>query len=134
MENLYIPRTDSTPEIDFKANDLLFEIIGLSKPEDVRKFYYPVIDWLKEFDNEVISKLTDENTLKLNIKLSYFNSSSAKFLFDILDTIGEYRNRIGVKIYWYFEEGDEDHKEAGEELSEMIELPFNYIAVRSFEH
>jgi len=36
---------------------------------------------------------------------------------------------VNIKVYWYFEDGDDDMKEVGEEFSDMISVPFNYIMI-----
>jgi hypothetical protein len=44
--------------------------------------------------------------------------------------IGNYvKKGVNVKIYWYFDEGDEDMMEVGEDFSEMIDVPFKMIMV-----
>jgi len=32
----------------------------------------------------------------------------------------------GMKILWYFHEDDEDMEEAGQEFSELVEIPFEF--------
>jgi len=132
MDPLIIEATSHSPEITFDPSSGQFSISGVSRPEDVRSFYYPVVEWLRNFLEEEIKtgkvSFTDDHPLTLDIKLKYFNSSSAKFLFDIFSEIGQI-NEEGqtIKIRWYYEEGDDDMFEAGEELSEIAEIPFEFI-------
>jgi hypothetical protein len=37
---------------------------------------------------------------------------------------------LEAKIYWYFQENDDDMLEAGEDLSEMVDLCFQYVMVK----
>ena len=135
MEALIKEQTETCPRLTFDPAKNIFEISGVSRPEDVRSFYYPVIEWLEKFKTEVIEEkrfvYDKDHSLDFNIKLTYFNSSSAKFLFDILSELYDlYKKGQHVKIYWFFEEGDDDLREAGEDMSELLEMPFNYIAIR----
>jgi hypothetical protein len=106
-------------------------ISGISSPEDVRALYYPVIAWFKRFSSAIINghitKFSAENPLKFQIDLSYFNSSSAKFIYDILSELRLLNNEgIPSEIIWLYEESDPDMKDAGSDLSEIAGLKFNF--------
>ncbi len=135
MEALITEHTETCPKLTFDPAKNIFEISGVSRPENVRSFYYPVIEWIEKFIAEVLDEkkiIYDKNyPLDFNIELSYFNSSSAKFIFDILSKLYDlYKEGQHVKIYRYFEEDDDDLREAGEDMSELLDIPFNYIAIR----
>ncbi len=49
MEPLRIEKTAKTPWIILDPYNDNFEISGISRPENVREFYFPVINWLIEF-------------------------------------------------------------------------------------
>ena len=87
MQRLYIEKTENTPEINFSPDENIFTIKGSSSPEDVRAMYYPVIEWIKIFIDDVLegefNEYSSENPLRMQTDLAYFNSSSAKFFFDI---------------------------------------------------
>lgn len=130
MDKIIIEPTKKTPKIIIDSDKYYIEIIGNSLPENVRDFYLPLIEkikavvdlWKKKFPDKVI----------FSIKLNYFNSSSTKFLFDMINTVITLKDtNIPINIDWYFEDGDDDLKEAGEELSEMLDYPFNYILIKS---
>ncbi len=71
---------------------------------------------------EVTGKMT------LNLKFDYLNSSSIKFISDIIDKLDFYCKGGGdVEINWYYDENDEDIEEMGDELKEDVDLPFNLI-------
>lgn len=36
---------------------------------------------------------------------------------------------VNLRIDWHFDENDEDMKEVGEELSEVVDFPFEYILI-----
>ena len=124
MENLLIPATDITPKISFNIEQKVFELSGESRPENVRDFFDPILLWV----NEYFSNLQSKDLQTFNIKLEYFNSSSAKYLLTLLKSIGLfYKEGVNIEIDWYFEEGDDDMKEVGEQMSEMAKIPFRFI-------
>ncbi|MCK4699524.1 MAG: DUF1987 domain-containing protein [Bacteroidales bacterium] len=132
MEPLIIKATKVTPEIILDPYNDNFEISGISRPENVREFYDPVINWLIEFEKEVLDrnaiKFDKNHPLNFNLKMNYFNSSSAKFLYDVMGKLVRFHKKGHlIRILWYFEEEDDDMRYAGEEMSELLEVPFQFI-------
>jgi len=132
MKKLYISPTTSTPEINFSPEENVFFIRGNSSPEDVRAMYYPVIEWVKNLASDILEGKTigfsKDNPLKLTVDLEYFNSSSAKFLFDIFNELKQMPPAgIPVKIEWYHDKEDLDMKEAGNDISSLVGMEFHYI-------
>lgn len=134
MKGLNIPATAKSPRVLLDTDKNIFEIQGNSRPENVRDFYFPIIYKVRKYFEKVIDKNKvdefNEKSFKFNFKLDYFNSSSAKFLSDILVLIRDFtKEGLNLKVNWYFTDGDEDMKEVGEDFSEMISVPFNYIMI-----
>lgn len=132
MEKLFITPTQTTPGIRFSVEDNVFCISGISRPEDVRALYYPVTDWIKELADNIlngtITKYSTENPLKFQVDLNYFNSSSAKFLFDIFFELKRISpSGIPVIVEWCYEKDDPDMLEAGNDLSMLAEMEFTYV-------
>lgn len=132
MQPLYIKATDASPEILLSPQKNSFFIRGKSAPEDVRALYYPVIEWIKIFIDDILegeyNSFNNENPFKFQIDLSYFNSSSAKFLYDIfLELKRLIPTGIPVTLEWIYEEGDTDMKEAGADISLLAGFDFNYV-------
>ncbi len=130
MENYKVEATDNTPLLDLnhQTHTLLFE--GESRPEDVQKFYSPVLEWLESY-NKHLYFLKDMNsneiTVNCNFKYEYFNSSSAKYIMDIINKLGELDSSISLNVNWHYEEMDEDMFEAGEEFQDMLGVKFNFV-------
>ena len=131
MENLIIPETDYTPGVNFRIDSGHLELSGISRPEDVADFYEDILDWLGELENSVLGKSELKyNLLKLifEIRLSYFNSSSSKYLIMMLRHIKNILDGgLQVEINWFYEEGDDKMQEDGEDLADAVDLEFNYI-------
>jgi hypothetical protein len=132
MQKLYFEPTDLTPEINFSPDENKFIIRGISSPEDVRALYYPVIEWIKIFIDDIIEgtvRVFNKNSpVRMHIDLSYFNSSSAKFLFDIFTELKRLKvSEVPVVVEWFYEDEDLDMREAGSDIAELVEMEFTFI-------
>ncbi len=138
MKALNIKKTTATPFIEFDLEKNIFQLEGCSRPEDVRDFYSPIISWLTDFNDEINDELKEKHAndpIVFNFKFDYFNSSSAKFILDILVLINQvHLDGLNVRIDWCFDENDDDMKEVGEELSEVVDFPFQYVMVKRQSH
>jgi hypothetical protein len=117
MEILNLKGTEDTPTILLDKKNGIFEISGRSLPEDSAEFYRPVLDWIGQYATEANAS-TD-----FVFKLEYFNTASSKLILDVLSALEEIK---GMKILWYFHDDDEDMEEAGQEFSELVEIPFEF--------
>lgn len=129
MPTLDIAPTERTPGILLDKKNMLFEVKGISRPEDVRQVYNKVVEELNSCLESLVST-QNLNLFKANFKLGYFNSASAKYFADILLLLSSYiKKGCNIRIYWYFVEGDDDMLEAGEEFAEMADIKINYIMI-----
>lgn len=117
MEIINLEGTEDTPKILLDKSNGIFEISGRSLPEDSAEFYQPVIDWLDQYAG------SPNETNTFVFKLEYFNTASSKLILDVLSKLEDIK---GAKVMWYFHEDDEDMEEAGEEFSELVEVPFEF--------
>jgi hypothetical protein len=126
MKALKIKGTLETPEIKFDGKTGIFLISGISIPENITLFYYPVIEWIKDYAYSP----QRETTLKIN--LDYFNTPSSKMLLDIFETF-KLMHDMGhnVIINWYYDEDDECMQIAGEDYSDIVGIPFNLISCKA---
>jgi hypothetical protein len=123
MYPLVISATEDTPEINFDKGKGKFELNGRSLPEDVIEFYAPVYSWLEQY----VADPNEETVLK--VKIDYFNSASQRAINEIFTIL----SRINIKgkkisIEWYYNQDDEEMKEAGQEYAEITNLDFQYIS------
>ena len=133
MEVIRIKETSSSPSVVFDFDKNIFEINGCSRPEDVVAFYGQLIDWLAEIKNNVTDELkerTAKNPMIFKLRFDYFNSSSAKYILDmviLIDTL--FKNGLNVKIEWQYKKEDEDMLETGQEFTDLIKCPIDFIAI-----
>lgn len=105
---------------------------GISSPEDVRAIYYPVIEWFRNYTDNLIegnnNRDSDNSPLKFQVDLEYFNSSSGKFLYDIfLELKRLSSSSVPVIVEWYYDEEDTELQEAGSDIASMVNMEFTYM-------
>jgi hypothetical protein len=123
MEVLKIESTEDCPQIVLDKDSGILEISGRSLPEDVNTFYEPVISWIEDYVKDPL-----EVTI-FNFKLNYFNTASSKIILDILTQFEEMiEEGHEVMVRWHYPDEDEDMMEAGEEYSEMVDVPFEMVS------
>jgi hypothetical protein len=130
MEKLIFEPTANSPRIVLDPENRNFEFSGESRPENVRKFYLPILEWLEAYTAEQDKLRDDERTFGLlcQFNFEYFNSTSAKYILDIFKSLNAISALgIGLEIKWLYEEDDEDMLEVGQEMSRMSKLSFEYI-------
>lgn len=127
MEKLNLAPTLNTPGIILDPVENKFELKGESRPENVRSFYLPILDWLEKFANEV-SGTDPDSPLEFSFNFEYFNSTSAKYILDIFKILNSINSKgKAVKVSWHYEEDDEDMYEVGMEMSRMSGIAFEYV-------
>ena len=123
MNTLRLEATDKTPEVRFDPEKGQLEIIGCSIHENADKFYSPLWDRIDAY-----SGAPAQRTL-VRISLNYFNSSSAKYLLDILKRLDDLHasGTSKVSVEWTYEEGDLDMQEAGNDYKDLLEMPMKVV-------
>jgi len=117
-DRLSVKATSDTPEIDFDSQTGELVISGKSLPENALIFYDPILEWMRSYSQK------PNVTTNFLVKLEYFNTASSKLLLDLLLILEEIE---GAVIKWYYFEEDYDMEEAGEEFSDIIDVPFEFI-------
>jgi len=123
MDIIRIEKTNNTPSIFIDEANMLCRIQGASFPEDAYEVYQHVLDWLDKIKDRLDTKLIVE------FDYDFLNSISHKKVWQILHELKTMQsNRKDVAVTWYYEENDEDIMEAGEDLAELMNIPFELIA------
>ncbi|HAS39588.1 MAG TPA: hypothetical protein DCS93_03875 [Microscillaceae bacterium] len=123
MKSLFIAEKYYTPQISFDVENKLFEISGESFSEYSMEFYEPVLQWLEAYTREIHANIV------FNFKVSYFNTSSSRRLYEIFKILDNYHKAAKgyVKVHWYCSSDDMDMIEAGEDFQEDFNLPFEIV-------
>lgn len=118
---LKLEATTNTPLIEFNTQTGVLNIKGKSLTENATEYYQPLIEKIIEYKKRPCLKT------ELNIYLVYFNTSSSKAMLDIFHHFESVKSNSEVIVNWYFEKGDEDMLEVGEDYREIVSLPFKMI-------
>jgi hypothetical protein len=131
MENLFIEATEFSPKILFDVKNHKFELTGISRPEDVIAFYESVLFKIDSYIKKTIEENNDLKNFKFNLKfdLKYMNSASSKYILQILNRFKQlYIKEANIKVDWLYDDLDDQLYEDGEDLSDVINIPFNLVA------
>ncbi|MGM0550803.1 MAG: DUF1987 domain-containing protein [Bacteroidota bacterium] len=131
MNTLFLEPTEYSPRVKFTPDEHCLEITGISRPEDVIGFYEPLLQRI----NQYLSMLEelDEETRKdiiitLVFDLEYINSASSKYLLQVISHFKQLLDKgMEVEVYWYYEDPDDQILEDGEDLSEVLKVPFRFV-------
>lgn len=132
MKSLILESTEFTPEVYFNIDNHIFDMKGISMPENASDFYLQIIEWLDEYEENIAKKNTGEDdiSIKLNFKLTYCNSASAKYLLTIMEKLKTFVDSgINIEVNWYYDAGDELMLDDGKDLADSINIPFKYHAI-----
>ena len=126
MNSLKIVKTKRSPEVILDPDNNIFIISGNSYLEDSLAFFGPILDWFDMFYNELTRK-NSAKTIELCFDFHYFNSSTIKFVVQIIKK-AKLMNDIGINasIVWQYEEDDDDIKNAGIDIFATckVNIPF----------
>jgi len=86
-------------------------IEGRSLPEDVNKFYSPLMDWAVKVTAEAVT---------LDINLEYLNSASTKKMLEFLKMLDANNHIKTFIVNWHYESDDEDTLENGQIFEELL--------------
>lgn len=134
METLDVKGDDINPSIHLNHFENKFSITGESRPENPLKYFDSTFKWFNDYFNYIYILNDLENSKiqiskKLTIDLEYFNSTSAKVLFDLfllLKNVGKEKFKVTFEIDWFYHAEDSDMLDAGKEMETMCGLKFNY--------
>lgn len=114
MIHIHKEASERTPFVDFDFENGRLEMSGESYPENAAAFFGPLIKALEEHLRGI-----GQGGLTFDLKMLYFNSSSAKALmnlFQMLESAAGAGARITIN--WYYQEDDDIMEEFGEDFSE----------------
>ena len=111
-QNFFLAATSRTPEVSIDPDTHSAVMSGECYPEDTEKFFTELHRALSDYFAQGAS------LLQLEIKLVYFNSSSARALMELMDSL-EQRAADGAKIEvrWFHDEDDDVTKEFVEDIA-----------------
>ena len=123
-DKLFIEPTSKTLKIVLDKQTGKFLFSGRSLPEDSKEFFYPILDWIKEY-------FKDPNvTTVITFDIRYYNSASSKILLDILLIFkAEINKGNHLIIVWEYEKDDEEMKQAGSDFADFVGIPIELSCI-----
>lgn len=116
-----IESTKNTPEITLNPEGFI-SIKGRSMNVNMTEFFKQIEEWIDLY----ISEPAEETSF--DIYLEYLDTTNLNFYITLLKKVEliKLKNKKYI-INWYYEEGDEDIIEKGEDISSILNVPFNFI-------
>ncbi|MBK1650050.1 DUF1987 domain-containing protein [Rhabdochromatium marinum] len=127
MQSIHREATKRSPELRFDFAHHRLSLAGESYPEDAAAFFGPPLQAMADY----LDSLT-EASVELELRMTYFNSSSAKALMNMFQLLERAAARgITARVRWYYDPEDDAMQEFGEDFAadfqhsafEMIPLP-----------
>lgn len=126
--SLEIKATLKTPRVSVNFDEGKILLAGISIPEDPYAFYSPVNEQIDEYLKD------PKSTTTLEFKLEYFNTSSTLVIRNLIRTLSQGSSNTNLMVKWFYEEYDEDMREAGDEFRMLFDgINFELIEVQEFE-
>jgi len=110
-QTFFLAATSRTPEISFDADAKSATIEGECYPEDADKFFAVLNTALQDYF------ATGCNELQLKVNLIYFNSSSARALMELMDSLEGLASTKAIHVNWLYAEGDDITEEFIEDVT-----------------
>ena len=108
--------TARTPAITLDETAASLTLAGESYPEDVPAFYEQLHKALSAYFSD------HQGDFKVDIKLTYFNSSSARALMELLDALdAEASEARAITVSWFCDPDDDITREFAEDISADVE-------------
>ncbi len=123
MRHIEIEPTYKSPRVEFDPTEGRMIIEGKSILVNVEEFYRPLLNWMDEFvANPTHSKV------EFTFDIDYFNLASTKrFMFFLIKLKTLEEKGIQVNVNWFHASNDRYAQEMGEDLSQLLKMPFNFI-------
>ncbi len=129
LTTLSIPASYDTPQVVFDPAKGHFKIAGTAYPNDAAQFFLPLLQWIDAYDKMLGKEKPSYKNCTFEILLDYFNSTSAKFILQILQRMSSVTHKHGLqlKIKWYYYEADPEMKEMGMTYQESLSIPVEIL-------
>lgn len=129
MQYIEIEPTYKSPHVVFNPENGQLSISGKSILINVEEFYRPLLNWMDTF----VENPTCDN-VHFIFDVEYFNLASTKrFLFLLIKLQSLVKKGIELKVTWAHVSNDKYVLEMGEDLSQLLQHPFEFKAYDKVE-
>ena len=115
--------TEKTPSVRLEPDHGRLTIVGTSIPENADRFYTPVFDAVDRYCLAPAPRTT------VRVSLRYFNTSTAKYLLDLLKRLEDIHASGASKVLleWCHAPGDLDMAETGRDYKSLLDFPVKLV-------
>ncbi|MFN3876125.1 MAG: DUF1987 domain-containing protein [Flavobacteriales bacterium] len=115
--------TAKTPSIALEARAGTLRIEGVCIPENADRVFAPLFEAIERYAQQPAPRTV------VSIHLTFFNSSSAKYLLDVLKRVEDLHalGQTRATLEWYHAPGDLDMMEAGCDYKSLLEFPVRLV-------
>lgn len=125
MEPIDIKETASTPSVKFDSATSTLYLAGESYPENSFDFYAPVLVWIR-------AAIPELSEFRLEMAITYMNSSSTKCALDIMDVMEEaFEKGVKTSIIWRYDKDNPRSYEMAEDYRDEVTFPFEIEAMKA---
>ncbi len=125
-EEIHILQTQNTPEFIFNPKGII-KIKGRSLIVDNTEIPKQIMNGFEAYISN-----PPETTLVI-IAMEYLNSFSTTMIVSILNKLSQaILKPKKLSVRWYYEENDEDMFELGKYISEISDIPFEFVMANDF--
>jgi hypothetical protein len=123
QQSLQVASRDFIPEVNLDPETNHFWITGDSYHEYTYEFYEPIFQWLRQYLSKPVGDI------RMDFRMTYFNTASSKCLFDIIEILFEYQSEEygSVEVNWFYKEDDEDMYETGQDYIQDLGRQINMV-------
>lgn len=123
MQRLVIGSTIRTAGVDFDPETAFLLLRGNSIPENADAFFQPLHNWVENFRHEHNGKV------RLRVFMTYFNTATIRHIISLMKRL---IHQFGddLTIEWAYEKGDEEIRDRGQDLSEVVKFDFKFEEVQ----
>ncbi len=119
-----LPATGKTPRVVIDPGQGVISFSGCSVPENADSFFSPLHDRIDAYATAPTARTM------VRVELSYFNSSTSKYLLDIFKQLEDLHatGATRVSMEWLHQANDLDMQEAGRDYRSLLEFPVKVLA------
>lgn len=114
MSDIYIARTATSPEVDFKFSSHQLSLLGEAYPENAHEFFQPILAGLERYLHSI-----ENEDVEFNFHLTYFNSAATKMLYTMFELLNDAAfGGNQIVLNWFHDEEDDTSLEFGEGIQQ----------------
>ncbi len=126
MQKYELKQSSKSPAVLLNQEKGEMFLGGRSIPDNALELFGPMLDWASKYIEEP-QKMT-----KITFDFEYYNTASSKSILEFLLIMNELQKKhCEIKVFWHYKEDDDDMMEEGEVYSDIVNIPFEFVAIPS---